>query len=106
MVWAQMLVAKPLIETHETLDPLSVLLYDSQEALSLLLPQSLPVSVMLDQLDTGVAIFPKHLITVILISRCSGWRAPQIIKIVQDLIGSTLKSMTTQHDCSFVIYTS
>lgn len=62
MVWAQMPVAKPLIET---LDPLSVLLYDSQEALSLSLPQSLPVSVMLDQLDTGVAMFPKHLITVI-----------------------------------------
>lgn len=43
MVWAQILVAEPLIETHETLNPLSVLLYDFQEALSLSLLQSLPV---------------------------------------------------------------
>lgn len=71
MVWAQMLVAKPLIETHEPLDPLSVLLHHFQESLSLSLPQSLPISVMLDQSDTGVARFPKHLITVLLISRSS-----------------------------------
>lgn len=101
MVWAQMPVAKPLIET---LDPLSVLLYDSQEALSLSLLQSLPVSVMLDQLDTGVAMFPKHLITVIHDVQVE--ELLKFIKMVQDLIGSTLKSMTTQHDCSFVIYTS